>query len=316
MAEQPYFPIYPQVLRIDSVLPFDIYAKVRTGQFDILHHADNPYPASVHGSIYRNNVPAVYVKTSSFNEYNTYLYENIEQLFITPFITTAVKANILHGLLTVYAKQALDRPTEESVSRYKRIITIVAPFVFEDPEALNRLMSLTSSRYFEHNHLVNVGIYALGLSREVFSDEDRQNLDDIAAGFFLHDIGKSAILRQISLKKARLTGGEWELMKRHPEEGCRILKRLKHLTVVANIIISQHHERHDGSGYPHGEQGDYIHTYAKICTIADTFDALTSQRPYRDPVSSFEALNIMKDEMRNEFDRSFFAKFVMLFKRQ
>ncbi len=66
-------------------------------------------------------------------------------------------------------------------------------------------------------------------------------------------------------------------------------------------IIMQHHERHIGDGYPLGLKGDQIHTYSKICSIADMFDALTSHRPYRYAKSSFNALQIMKNEMKKDF---------------
>ena len=79
----------------------------------------------------------------------------------------------------------------------------------------------------------------------------------------------------------------------------------------------QHHERSDGRGYPRGMKNDRIHIYGRICAIADVFEALTSQRPYRshnsNGLSSFKAFMTMKDEMKNEFDPVFFRQFVLLF---
>ena len=80
------------------------------------------------------------------------------------------------------------------------------------------------------------------------------------------------------------------------------------------IIVLQHHERKNGKGYPMGLKGDNINIYSKICSIADTFEALTSYRPFRKTShTSFKAIKIIKKEMRNEFDPYFFEQFVLLF---
>ncbi len=102
-------------------------------------------------------------------------------------------------------------------------------------------------------------------------------------------------------------------MKTHPVDGVKILNRFDELTQEADVIVSQHHERHDGQGYPKGLKGDQIHMYAQICSIADVFDALSAKRPYRDGYSTFNALKIMKDEVFKDFDPVFFQKFVKLF---
>jgi HD-GYP domain-containing protein (c-di-GMP phosphodiesterase class II) len=94
-----------------------------------------------------------------------------------------------------------------------------------------------------------------------------------------------------------------------------MLQKFGVLSEEIAAIVLQHHERNDGKGYPLGLKGDKIHTLSKICTIADVFDALTSQRPYRTSKSSFHALGIMQNEMKHEFDGEFFAQFVRLFSR-
>ena len=104
-------------------------------------------------------------------------------------------------------------------------------------------------------------------------------------------------------------------MKKHPEQGYKILQKFNALSDAISIIVLQHHERHDGRGYPLGLKAEKIHTYSKICAIADVFDALTSHRPYRSPKSSFHALAVMQNEMKNEFDSDFFSLFVKLFSR-
>ena len=163
---------------------------------------------------------------------------------------------------------------------------------------------------------MNVGIFALGLATDLLQNESGHNMKEIAAGFFLHDIGKCQITSEILNKRGPYTDYEWKIMKRHPSDGFKILNKYNALTDESKVIVLQHHERHDGKGYPNGLDGDKIHIYSKICCIADVFDALTSTRPHKRAHSSFNALKIMRNEMQGEFDPEFFARFVMLFSQK
>jgi HD-GYP domain-containing protein (c-di-GMP phosphodiesterase class II) len=146
-------------------------------------------------------------------------------------------------------------------------------------------------------------------------DQQGEDIKEVAAAFFLHDIGKCRVPPDILMKKGPLSPVEWKVIRNHVEDGCKILSEQNLLTREAQIIISQHHERHDGSGYPHNVRGDKIHPHARICSIADVFDGLTSFRPFRKEFSSFEAMKIMKNEMFRDFDPVYFQKFVRLFSR-
>lgn len=99
----------------------------------------------------------------------------------------------------------------------------------------------------------------------------------------------------------------------HPYHGHRLLKETGHLTQECSIIAVQHHERHDGSGYPRGLSGEGIHEYARICSVADVFDALTSQRSYKKALDTYAALRLMKEEMLGHFHREIFEGFVQVF---
>ncbi len=107
-----------------------------------------------------------------------------------------------------------------------------------------------------------------------------QELSDIARGALMHDIGKIGVPDSILLKPGPLTPVEWEEMRRHPVIGFNILKGIPFLTVPAEIVLS-HQERVDGTGYPRKLAGNDIHVGARIFAVADTLDAITSDRPYR-----------------------------------
>jgi len=120
----------------------------------------------------------------------------------------------------------------------------------------------------------------------------------------LHDIGKVGIPDNVLLKNGKLTEEEFETIKKHPIIGSEILSGADEFLVmkVAKIIALQHHEKYDGSGYPNGLKGDEIHLYARIVSIADVFDALTTQRVYKKAFSLEDSLSIMSEGRGTSYD--------------
>lgn len=116
----------------------------------------------------------------------------------------------------------------------------------------------------------------------------------------LHDIGKIGIADSVLLKPERLTTKEYDIIKQHPVIGKRILESIPSLKGVMPIVL-HHHERYDGNGYPSGLQGKDIPLYARMTSVADTFHALTSNRPYRKRMSIEEAFSIIKNESGKQF---------------
>ena len=107
-------------------------------------------------------------------------------------------------------------------------------------------------------------------------------------GAYLHDLGKVEVPDCVLQKPGRLTLGEWALVKRHPTVGRRLLETT--FMAPVGVIVEQHHEKLDGSGYPHGLSGDAILTESYIVAVVDTFDAMTTDRPYRRALPFEEAL--------------------------
>jgi putative two-component system response regulator len=120
-------------------------------------------------------------------------------------------------------------------------------------------------------------------------------LDDVRFGGILHDIGKIGVPDSILNKPGALTDEEFEIMKRHPVIGYEICEPLRSLA-GALPLIRHHHEKLDGSGYPDGLSGDDISLPARIMAVTDIYDALTSDRAYRDAMSHGRAAEILRDE--------------------
>lgn len=125
--------------------------------------------------------------------------------------------------------------------------------------------------------------------------------DIIAQAGLLHDLGKIGIPEQVLRKPGPLTAEEWEVMRRHPIVGAQIVAPLEFFADGA-IIVRHHHERHDGSGYPDGLRGELIPLGARIVAVADVYDALTSDRPYRPRLSRADTVRQLRTEAGRRLD--------------
>ena len=163
--------------------------------------------------------------------------------------------------------------------------------------ALTRALDLRDRE--TEGHSERVANLAVKIGRIMGLNE--KQLQNLWRGGLLHDIGKIGVPDTILQKQTALTPEEWEIMKKHPVWGARILEEVDFL-VEAVPVVRYHHEAWDGSGYPSGLRGEEIPLLARIFMVADTYDAITSDRPYRPKRSSDEAIEIVRQEAGRRFD--------------
>jgi len=156
------------------------------------------------------------------------------------------------------------------------------------------------------SHNYRVTLYAVAIAEAMLLS--RGEIADLIRGAFLHDIGKIGIPDRILLKPGSLTQDEFEIMKTHVRHGLEITSGNRWLAGAA-LTIAQHHERYDGSGYPLGLRGAAISRGARVFAVADVFDALTSERAYRRPLTTDEALATIEHESARHFDPEVVAAF-------
>jgi HD-GYP domain-containing protein (c-di-GMP phosphodiesterase class II) len=168
---------------------------------------------------------------------------------------------------------------------------------FETLSMLGCVVAKRDSDTDEHNYRVT--LYALRMAEAM--DLDADDMRALTKGAFLHDVGKIAIRDSILLKPGTLTPDEYEVMKTHVRHGLEVVSRSSWLR-DARAVVGGHHEKFDGNGYPRGLAGDEIPLTARIFTVADVFDALTSRRPYKEALSCDEALGILRHGSGKHFD--------------
>jgi len=161
---------------------------------------------------------------------------------------------------------------------------------------------------YTHGHIRRVQAYAVALA-ECMGITEESELMGIKAGALLHDIGKIAIPEYILNKPTALTEGEYEKMKIHPIVGAGMLKEIEFPYPVLPLVKS-HHERWDGNGYPEGLKGEEIPLSARILSLVDCYDALTTNRPYRSPMVSQRIIELFRKESGRAYDPEVVEAFI------
>lgn len=159
--------------------------------------------------------------------------------------------------------------------------------------------ALDAKDEYTHGHSMRVTLYSLALAKKL--DLSDALLEEIETAGLLHDIGKIAIPEKILLKPGKLTPEEYEIIKTHPELGEQFVGGIEKLKIISNWLKS-HHEKYDGTGYPDGLKGDEIPISSRIISIADTYDAMTSDRSYRPAQTHESAIEEIKNCSGTQFD--------------
>jgi putative nucleotidyltransferase with HDIG domain len=177
---------------------------------------------------------------------------------------------------------------------------------------IQSLMSAMEAKdTYTRGHTARVSRYALAIAAAM--NFSREALEDVRLGATLHDIGKIGIHEGILNKPGRLTDEELEIMKEHPALGDRILRKILFLK-QARKMVRHHHERWDGEGYPDHLKGEEISLGARIVTVADSFDAMTSKRTYSEGMGLSEAVWHLSTKVRTQFCPDTVSVFVKLLK--
>ncbi|MCT4620614.1 MAG: diguanylate cyclase [Marinisporobacter sp.] len=180
--------------------------------------------------------------------------------------------------------------------------------------SIKTLISVINAKdRYTYGHTERVVIYCKMIGEKLGLSKEDQKL--LRYGAYLHDIGKIEVGREILNKKMALTDKEWNILKKHPENGAEIIKPVDSLKKVVPLIL-YHHERYDGKGYPMKLKGENIPYLARILTVVDSFDAMTSKRPYQSAKSYEEAILELEICSATQFDPHIVKEFIEVIRKE
>ncbi len=166
--------------------------------------------------------------------------------------------------------------------------------------------------HYTRDHVERVGGYAQALAQEQGWGEERR--EALEFGAILHDIGKISVRESVLSKSGPLTLEEWQEMRQHPVVGGHMLEGIPYLAPAIPVVL-YHHERWDGTGYPEGLQGEAIPTEARLLAVVDTFDAMTSERPYHPAYPAEVAMEEILRQAGHQFDPHIVEAFRLCWER-
>jgi putative nucleotidyltransferase with HDIG domain len=175
------------------------------------------------------------------------------------------------------------------------------------------LVALTAMRNYDNytfTHMVNVSILTMGQARAL--GIEGRLLREFGLSALMHDIGKVRTPKEILQKPERLTEQEFVIMRRHPVEGAEILRRTPEMPILAPVVAFEHHLRMDGTGYPEGAKRSALNLGTMICSIADVYDAMRSQRAYQQAFPTDRVLAVLKKDDGAHFEAQLVRRFVQL----
>jgi len=235
--------------------------------------------------------------------------QSLKNVIQDPSSKTEVKAKFIKESAFLHVQDLFTKTEiKPVVAEAKSLVEEMVSLVSTDMSAVTSLLKLSTHDYYTYNHSVDVAVYSIVLAKKIFG-EDKNMLITAGIGGLLHDIGKRKISLSIINKKGALTPEEWDEIKRHPTYGKEYLESIKTVPEEAQRVVFEHHENFDGTGYPNNLKGEDISKMARVVSIADVFDALTTNRSYHKAISPEEALNTMFGMQPGKFDPALFRSF-------
>jgi putative nucleotidyltransferase with HDIG domain len=188
------------------------------------------------------------------------------------------------------------------------LVEEISGSVSRNPGAIISLARLKDKDEYTYMHSVAVCALMIALARQLGLSEAETR--DAGLAGLLHDVGKMMIPDKVLNKPGKLTDDEFTLVKNHPLEGHKLLLEGKNINAVTLDVCLHHHEKMDGSGYPHRLKADQISLFAKMGAVCDVYDAITSNRPYKNGWNPAESISRMTEWSKGHFDEHVFRSFV------
>lgn len=298
--------------RIKSKLIFDIFVQRSNDKFSkIIAKGDDIHWDRIE-QYTKKGIEHFFITETDYEAYNRFIQAMGKKLLGNNSKATTAEASLVLKELTQSTLRGIKSSVEispEQIDNAQLVVDSCIANLEKSPKHMMRIINAMMGYDYIYRHAVMTSIFSVLLAKEDGVGMQK-TLSAIGLGAFLHNIG----MCQLSFnpeEKTNLTGEERKEMMRHPEFGKRMLDGVKGIRDEVLFIVMQHHEQPNGQGYPNGIRGEMIYRPARIVSIADSFSALISDRPFREKMSPSEALKTMKSDI-GKFDKKLLDKFTKM----
>jgi len=239
--------------------------------------------------------------TALYREYLECLFFADREISSSSPLSTLQKASVLRDTTKIMVRDLLEDP--KSGEKMKALVEVaeeLVDFIFTNQAAVSSLLMIGSHDFLTYQHSVNVSFLCTGVGAELGLFRD--DLLNLALGGLLHDIGKSAIDTDVLNKPGLLDEDETRLVHEHVNKGVALLWEHEGIPEQVIKMISQHHERLNGEGYPERLKGDQMTQAGKVLAVVEVYDAMTTERPYKRAARRADALEYL-ESAADQFDR-------------
>lgn len=235
---------------------------------------------------------------------SVYIHDQFSEEDVTPLIPTELRNEVLNGIKSLHGH--IRQPDGKGLIIHNKIDDLfkLAQLIEYELNAKRSntidYIDIKSSLTYTYEHCITTAILAFLLSKSL--GYSPQELSHIFIGALFHDIGMATIDESVFMKNGKLDIEEFIKIKEHPQRGHGLIKDLPQFSAYTKVIVLQHHEKLDGTGYPNKLLGKDIHPYAKIVSVCDIYDAMTSDRPYSKAVEPSKALEYLDSASNSQLD--------------
>jgi len=308
MSQKKYTSIDKRLITEGSHIDFDLFLTNETKtSMSLFLQSDSAVDGNA--KVKLREVERLYISEKDMPSYKAYVDRHLQSIAQNSDMPTEQKGRIVYEKAAEVLDSMFKNP--ESLENIKNVQPVVDNFIsiiLHDDCAIKSLMKITAHDYYTHTHSINVSVYTLSFGS--FLGIEGKDLEALGMAAVLHDLGKSKVDYEIINKNGKLSDDEFDAMKKHPFFGHEIALTLGITDARILSGIRHHHEKVEGGGYPDNLKGDQISQFARIIGICDVFDALSTKRSYKDPMSSFESLQLMKQQMAGHLDMKMVDKFI------
>lgn len=298
------------LLANDLEIDFDVFVRPSSREKapPILLFGGGASPGEIRNTLKKKRHGRLCIRREDHDKFLDFVEDAIEKTIESDDVPLEKKSSLVYNCATDTIRAVFDDPRSgENIKRTKKVTNTIIKFALGNSLSIPSLLKLGSHDYYTFTHCVNVAVFSIGLWLMMGRGAE-DVLEDFALGCILHDVGKTGIDHGILNKKGKLTDEEFEIIKKHPRYGYDLMKNS--VPDISLDVMLHHHEKFDGSGYPHGLKEESISDYAKVAAIADVYDALTTNRPYADARDPFKATLLMKENMVGHFEQEKFVEFI------